>query len=487
MKRIVILDCPEIECPPVLRIVFQELSTGFSRRGFPVTVCTRISELTSNDIVFMGDFFHCEDPEGLLYAQAPDAIYIGWYWHTIRITRLPNFIYTHENALVHDDRVKQMTGRVRCPLPLRASEDPLLVGTFPRTNLYDYCSIGPWAYSRDLRPTKFNGYVHDNYGVENFLDYPSRKRIYLASKLALAFQSGWNIEYQHVSQRIYEALAYGCVTFSNSKPASDQTDGIVVHVTSKEDLEAKMEYYLQHPEEAEAKRQKGYAFVRSYGTNAFTVDLLLHTILTTYLSQSQARQDEFVFRVCPTLKGTFFDIGSQHPININNTYALEQVGWSGYLFDINPSVQALTTQTRSSPFFLADMTTFDWTAFLTAHGLLGKRIDYLSFDIDEASLVSLRRFPFDKVSFHICTIEHDSYRFGEAVATEMRSILTSHGYSLVCKDVSNGGNPYEDWYVHTDLLPSLQGITFDRLDWSDILRSIRSNFPQTLAASQLRS
>ena len=278
MKRIVILDCPEIECPPVLRIVFQELCTGFSRKGFPVVVCTRISDLTSNDIVFLGDFFHCEDPEGLLYAQAPDAIYIGWYWHAVRITRLPNFIYTHENALVHDDRVKQMTGRARCPLPLRASEDPLLIGTFPRTNLYDYCYIGPWAYNRDLRPTKFIGYVHDNYGVETFLEYQARKRLYLASKLALAFQNDWNIEYQHVSQRIYEALAYGCVTFSNSKPASDQTDGIVVHVTSKEDLEAKMEYYLQHPDEAEAKRQKGYAFVRSFGTNAFTVDLLLQTI-----------------------------------------------------------------------------------------------------------------------------------------------------------------------------------------------------------------
>ena len=282
MRRIVILDCAQIECPPVLRIVFAEMCEGFRRYGFSVNVCESIGDLTNDDIVFMGDFFHCSDPEELLYSQAPDAIYIGWYWHAIQIRRLKNFIYTHENAFVHDSRINQMKNGVRCPCPLRVPEDPSRVGTYSKPIQYDYCSIGPWAYARDMRPTKFAGYVHDNYGIENFLDSEARKQLYLASNLALAFQSKENIAAQHVSQRVYEALAYGCVTFSNSPAASEQTDGIVIYASSKEDLEAKMDYYLRHPEECDKKRQEGYEFVRKFGTHDFTVQLFLQTISASF-------------------------------------------------------------------------------------------------------------------------------------------------------------------------------------------------------------
>ena len=278
MKTVAILDCPEIAAPPVMMFVFPEMCRAFTDKGFEVRICRRIQDLTDNDIVFMGDFFHCEDPEQLLYDQAPNAIYIGWYWHNFTIRKLKNFIYTHENTLVHDERVQTMMRKgVTCPLPLRAADSPEKIGTYPRQDTYEYCYIGPWAYNRELRPTRFHGFVHDNYGVENFLDYDTRRKVYLSSKLAIAFQNDWNIEYKHVSQRVYEALAYGCVTFSNSIAAVEQTEGIVVHITSKDDLETKMEYYLQHPEEAEKKRQAGYEFIRKCGTNHYTADLFLAT------------------------------------------------------------------------------------------------------------------------------------------------------------------------------------------------------------------
>lgn len=473
MKDIAILDCPEIGAPPVMMYVFPEMCTAFADKGFKVRICKQIAELTNNDIVFMGDVFQCEDPELLLYNQAPDAIYIGWYWHTINIKRLRNFIYTHENALNEDERIQMMKRKgITCPMPLRAADSPSKIGTYPRQEVYDYCYIGPWAYNRDLRPTQFHGFVHDNYGVENFLDYDTRRNIYLSSKLALAFQSDWNIEYKHVSQRVYEALAYGCVTFSNSISATEQTNGIVVHVTSKEDLELKMDYYLQHPEEVEKKRQLGYEFIRKCGTNHYTADLFLNTIMTHFLTKSQARQDEFVYRILSKTNGTFFDIGSQNPIDINNTYALEQLGWSGYLFDINPGVSEITKASRKSKFTLTDVSTFDWDTFLTENNLLNTRIDYLSFDVDEASLSTMRRFPFDKVSFNVCTIEHDRYRFGQEVADEMRNIMHSYGYSIVCKDVTNLNQPYEDWYVHKDLVCNLY---YENMEWSDILKNIRNS------------
>lgn len=192
--------------------------------------------------------------------------------------------------------------------------------------------------------------------------------------------------------------------------------------------------------------------------------------------KSQARQDEFVWRVLPKAEGTFLDIGSHDPISINNTYALEQRGWRGFLFDIDPRWEDRSKQTRVSPFILADVSTFDWDQFLTDNGLVGSCLDYLSFDVDEASLSTLRRFPFDKVSFRVCTIEHDRYRFGDAVATEMRDILREHGYRLVCKDVANQGNPYEDWYVHPSLQSRVEGFACDSLEWTDVLKIARTHF-----------
>jgi len=190
-------------------------------------------------------------------------------------------------------------------------------------------------------------------------------------------------------------------------------------------------------------------------------------------SNSQAQQDVFVHTLLPTTRGRFIDIGSHHPIHINNTYALEQLGWTGYLFDIDPQWKAITEKSRTSPFILTDVTTYDWDSFLKREGIEGAQFDYLSFDVDDASLITLRRFPFDKLSFKVCTIEHDSYRFGEARAQEMRTILQSHGYEIVCKDVKNQGNAYEDWYVHGSSLPSFY---CENLEWRDVIRIVQTSF-----------
>ena len=34
----------------------------------------------------------------------------------------------------------------------------------------------------------------------------------------------------------------------------------------------------------------------------------------------------------------------------------------------------------------------------------------------------------------------------------MRRIMIQNGYKLLCKDICNDGYPYEDWYVHPDLV-----------------------------------
>lgn len=192
-------------------------------------------------------------------------------------------------------------------------------------------------------------------------------------------------------------------------------------------------------------------------------------------SKSQAKQDYFVYALSKKNNGTFFDIGSNHPININNTYALEEIGWSGYLFDYESSWKQITEANRTSKFICADVSTYHWDNFLANEQLIGSTIDYLSFDVDEASLATLRRFPFEKIKFNICTIEHDRYRFGNDVASEMRNIMNKYGYKIICKDISNQGNPYEDWYVHSSYMSQsqIQDLYCENVDWSYILEKYK--------------
>jgi hypothetical protein len=197
--------------------------------------------------------------------------------------------------------------------------------------------------------------------------------------------------------------------------------------------------------------------------------------MSTFASRSQAKQDFFVYSLIPRPTGTFLDIGSHDPIMISNTYALEKLGWTGYLFDIDPKWTAATRRHRTSPFILADVSTYNWDAFLATTGI--SKIDYLSFDVDEASLATLRRFPFEKITFNVMTVEHDRYRFGQAVADEMRHILEGHGYVILCKDITNDGFPYEDWYVHSSFLaqnPHIQAFASDGKEWTEVIKSIQT-------------
>ena len=267
-REILILDSPEIGCPLVLQYVYLELCDAYKRKGHVVRVITTVSEIHDNSIVFLGDKIKIENPQDLLFGS--NAIFIGWYWKKWNVSNLKYFIHVYENNTNNLKNVFYQNIRNHCPLLLRANEDPDKIGTYERTVVRDYCYMG-WRYKPEFEPTSFHGMYHGIKDHTKFLPYEERKQIYLSSTFALGFQSEFNIYYEHVSQRIYEGLAYGCIVFSESLPACDQTNGIVVHIISKNDLEDKMKYYLSNPEELKKKQNDGYEFIRKYGTNEVSV------------------------------------------------------------------------------------------------------------------------------------------------------------------------------------------------------------------------
>jgi len=276
MRDIRILHCREVGCPDALLSVYVELCQYFADSGYNVQVINSIQKINNNCIVFMGDTFRSATVVESLKAIAPEAIYIGWYWHRQTVTGL-RFIHTYENMLIPTPTVRHMRGLPNSvPLLLRASEDPAVIGTLERKVVRDYCYMGHQYCSDWIPSPPFQGiYYETRTPIKPFVPYAQRREIYLSSHFALGFQSAENIANQHVSQRIFEGLAYGCIVLTNSQPACDQTNGAAVLVTSKADLEAKMRFYRERPEEVKAKQEEGYAFVKAAGTNRFAGNLFL--------------------------------------------------------------------------------------------------------------------------------------------------------------------------------------------------------------------
>lgn len=184
-----------------------------------------------------------------------------------------------------------------------------------------------------------------------------------------------------------------------------------------------------------------------------------------FKSRSQAGQDVFAYEVLRrsnVRNGTFLDIGANHPEQHNNTFALEQMGWSGWLVDNDPALVELNA-TRRSPFTLVDSTKADWLNIIPSDVQV---IDYLSLDVDFATLDTLRWLPLDRIKFRVITIEHDSYRFGVDIRNKMREILSAAGYCRICTDVcvAVGGKkkkvPFEDWWVHPELVNMGEAVRF---------------------------
>ncbi len=176
-------------------------------------------------------------------------------------------------------------------------------------------------------------------------------------------------------------------------------------------------------------------------------------LLTALLpnSQSQIGQDRYVTHVfgddATAVPRYYLEIGAHEPRKLNNTILLEKLGWKGLSLDIDPAYKPRFEAQRCNAFEISDVTTVSWQELFKKHHA-PKMIDYLSMDVDEATLATLERFPFDEYQFRIMTVEHDRYRFGPERAADIRAILFKHGYEIIVKDIHLEGNPFEDWWFH---------------------------------------
>lgn len=168
---------------------------------------------------------------------------------------------------------------------------------------------------------------------------------------------------------------------------------------------------------------------------------------------SQCGQDLFVLNLLKNKNGTFLDLGCYHPKNINNTFLLEENGWTGISLDLNDYSKEWSV--RKNKFIQCNCLTQDYSELLNKH-YSSNVIDYLTLDME---ILGDRHKLLDIIlktnyEFKIITIEHDSHLGQQYVDNEklpQRNLLKKMGYELVCADVSHKDYPndfYEDWWVN---------------------------------------
>lgn len=171
-----------------------------------------------------------------------------------------------------------------------------------------------------------------------------------------------------------------------------------------------------------------------------------------FISRAQCGQDIFA-RTLVGDSGTFLDIGANAPVVRSNSYALEQIGWRGLLVDNSGESMEACERERSAHFYFTDAAQpQNWQAALAQAKLPIYEIDYLSLDVDEATMDCLIHFPLDVVSFGVITLEHDAYRFGSQRRDDMVAILKQHKYTVLCADVCDQGMSFEIWAVDPKLV-----------------------------------
>jgi hypothetical protein len=178
----------------------------------------------------------------------------------------------------------------------------------------------------------------------------------------------------------------------------------------------------------------------------------------------QAEQDKFVCNVLNNkTNGFFVEVGSAHPIKINNTYVLENtLKWTGLMFEYQRATfEELYKEHRpNSNYIFGDAQQHNYQEIFDKHKA-PKNIDFLQLDIAPPQgtlrvLQNLNEGVMDFYKFAVVTFEHD-YRGKDAnflVREESRKILKDRGYYLVFEDITPKEPKwaYEDWYVHPYLV-----------------------------------
>jgi len=278
---VALVNTPESPCPYTHNAACMEFLNGFTEYGFRVSEAKTLEDCRDKTILLFSS--HRVDLGYLKSVNTvnSDAIYILWYYHD-HLSSIPfkKFILTGEYFFhtprtashLRFDRINKSIANF-VPLMFRANDSPGTIGSVELPRIRDGVFMGT-PYKSDWASGLKNTLYHD-ITRSGLLPYETRKQNYLTSKVAFGFHDPNNILNYHVTQRVFEGLAYGCIVLSDNPAATEMTGGIVEYVADKAEFLQKLAYFLNNDDACKKKREAGYEWVKKYGTNRYAALLFL--------------------------------------------------------------------------------------------------------------------------------------------------------------------------------------------------------------------
>lgn len=192
---------------------------------------------------------------------------------------------------------------------------------------------------------------------------------------------------------------------------------------------------------------------------------------------SKEFQDIFVSTLLP-IPGFFLDIGMGDPVSGNNTLYLENLGWTGFMFDRTGKDVDNANSTRRNRAICCDAANFNWRKFLRENNA-PKVIDYISLDVDEINIDVINNFPLDEFEFKIMTFEHDRYNSGDDRKNAMIRALSHYPqYLTLLENAKITGLEWEDWVINTKYfdMEKLRKFIQKSIEAEDYIKNLLENY-----------
>jgi len=177
-------------------------------------------------------------------------------------------------------------------------------------------------------------------------------------------------------------------------------------------------------------------------------------------TKTYSKEQQDIFAKCLIgNSGFFLDIGCRTPVEENNTKLLEECGWRGLMFDTDETFIKKCQNQRFAKSFCIDATSCAFIDILK-NEKCPQIIDYISLDIDEASIPCLKKILENGYQFKCMTFEH-TWDLKDPVNNnsilESRNILKTYGYIALYEDVvlnhgEHAGKPFEDWWINPNFI-----------------------------------
>lgn len=179
---------------------------------------------------------------------------------------------------------------------------------------------------------------------------------------------------------------------------------------------------------------------------------------------SKEGQDEAALHLIDR-PGFYLDLGANHPTIASNSWRLRQAGWTGF------SIDRKIPEETCENYIVGDVSKMDLGKLL----IHVPPIDYISFDVDKATIPALANFPFEAHPFTFMTFEHDLYRDG-GLFKKQHCIerLRQGNYRIVAENVMFGEKPFEDWWVNLDRInPAILQCYTKNVTWQIALDKLK--------------